>query len=295
MHDVDFRDARFEKSVAALSSSWCRRWYIDLPMSFCLRTSLCVSSADMQITLPASMLRRALRAPHRRQHIRPIHTSPALLAPRSRHATIPTSTPSALSALLSRLSLPSSTALHPALLACLTHPSFAQASSSADPSSSTSSSSSSEPPTSDTETNELLASLGNSLLGLFASEHLAQQYPLLPTEALKLAVTSFVGPKACFSVARELGLGLNGPDHPTGGISVRFHRSDTTAREEQEAEIEGLPIAGRFKKYIPRPEDPGRRRSERQDSFEDVVASAIRAFVGLIYQEKVSPRQSPTT
>lgn len=58
--------------------------------------------------------------------------------------------------------------------------------------------------------NDLLAALGNSLLGLYASEHLATTYPNLPTRALKAALTAYVGPTALASVGRELGLAASG-------------------------------------------------------------------------------------
>lgn len=58
--------------------------------------------------------------------------------------------------------------------------------------------------------NDLLSALGNSLLGLYASEHLATTYPNLPTRALKAALTAYVGPAALASVGRELGLAAGG-------------------------------------------------------------------------------------
>lgn len=54
-------------------------------------------------------------------------------------------------------------------------------------------------------TNANLATLGNSLMGLFASEHLHAAYPHLPTRVLKAAVSAHVGPLTCASVAQEMG------------------------------------------------------------------------------------------
>lgn len=54
-------------------------------------------------------------------------------------------------------------------------------------------------------TNADLAALGNSLLGLFASEYLHASYPHLPTRVLKAAVSAHVGPLTCASVAQEMG------------------------------------------------------------------------------------------
>ena len=54
-------------------------------------------------------------------------------------------------------------------------------------------------------TNADLAALGNSLMGLFASEYLHASYPHLPTRVLKAAVSAHVGPLTCASVAQEMG------------------------------------------------------------------------------------------
>ncbi|CAD6573809.1 MAG: hypothetical protein TREMPRED_000920 [Tremellales sp. Tagirdzhanova-0007] len=184
--------------------------------------------------------------------------------------------PASLSALLSRLSLPSNPGLHSALIACLTHPSYLS---------------------SQEETNEILCSVGNSLLGLFASEHLSHLYPLLPTEALKSAVTAYVGPKACVSVARELGVAVQaggnmgqpqqGQGMPSAGLALRWRK-----RVERSAEPEKTPVAKRFRKYSAEDESAGEQvdeawhRLRKKDSFEEVVATSVKAFIGLIYQEQ---------
>lgn len=54
-------------------------------------------------------------------------------------------------------------------------------------------------------TNANLATLGNSLLGLFATEHVNATYPYLPTRVLKAAVSAYVGPTTCANVAKEMG------------------------------------------------------------------------------------------
>ncbi|KAG9088562.1 hypothetical protein FRC06_001973 [Ceratobasidium sp. 370] len=53
--------------------------------------------------------------------------------------------------------------------------------------------------------NGMLAALGNSLMGLFATEWLAATYPHLPTQVLKAAVSAYVGPVSASAVAREWG------------------------------------------------------------------------------------------
>jgi large subunit ribosomal protein L44 len=54
-------------------------------------------------------------------------------------------------------------------------------------------------------TNAQLESLGNSLMGVFASEYLFAAYPYLPTRVLMAAVTAYVGGSTCASVAQEMG------------------------------------------------------------------------------------------
>lgn len=67
-------------------------------------------------------------------------------------------------------------------------------------------------------TNANLATLGNALMGLFASEHLHAAYPHLPTRVLKAAVSAHVGPLTCASVAQEMG----------AVPLLRWHRQPTT-------------------------------------------------------------------
>lgn len=59
----------------------------------------------------------------------------------------------------------------------------------------------SQPP----QSNANLSTVGNSLLGLFATEFLHSSYPHLPTRALKAAVSAYVGPLTCATVAKEMG------------------------------------------------------------------------------------------
>jgi len=53
--------------------------------------------------------------------------------------------------------------------------------------------------------NAQLAAVGNSLMGLFATEHVHATYPYLPTRVLKAAITAHVGPLSCANVAQEMG------------------------------------------------------------------------------------------
>ena len=54
-------------------------------------------------------------------------------------------------------------------------------------------------------TNAQSAELGNALMGLFATEYLHTKYPHLPSRVLQTAVTAYVGPATCASVAQEMG------------------------------------------------------------------------------------------
>jgi hypothetical protein len=82
------------------------------------------------------------------------------------------------------------------------------------------------------------------------------------------------------SVARELGLGTqNKVDGNFNGVGVRWRKPDV------EGERGSTPIAQRFLKYQG---EKGHRRHEKNDNFEDVVAGVVKAFVGLIYRERVS-------
>ncbi|KAF9071343.1 hypothetical protein BDP27DRAFT_1219232 [Rhodocollybia butyracea] len=54
-------------------------------------------------------------------------------------------------------------------------------------------------------TNGQLAAIGNSLMGLFATEYVRATYPYLPTRVMKAAVTAHVGPLPCANVAQEMG------------------------------------------------------------------------------------------
>lgn len=54
-------------------------------------------------------------------------------------------------------------------------------------------------------TNANLATLGNSLLGLFAAEHVNSTFPHLPTRVMKAAVSAYVGGTTCANVAKEMG------------------------------------------------------------------------------------------
>ena len=62
-----------------------------------------------------------------------------------------------------------------------------------------------DPINSVSKSNAQLSLLGNSLMGLFATEFIHAKYPYLPTRVLKAAVTAHVGTASCASVAQEMG------------------------------------------------------------------------------------------
>ncbi|KAI9635143.1 ribonuclease III domain-containing protein [Dioszegia hungarica] len=247
-------------------------------------------------SLPLPLLRQIARSRSSPRFRRALSTSPVPLEARRPLPLSPLApsippTPT-LSALASRLSLPQSSTLHPGLVACLTHPSFSRTSAA---SGSTSTAST------ETDTNELLSTLGNSLLGLFASEHLAQRYPFLPTEALKAGVTAYVGPAACFAIARELGVGVHGPgdglekELPEGqrrrghGAGGRPASEGVGVRWIREVGFEKVPVARRFRGRMEREGGGGAGPGDaiqRREGWEEVVAGVVKAFVGLIYQEQ---------
>ncbi|KAH7909070.1 ribonuclease III domain-containing protein [Hygrophoropsis aurantiaca] len=80
-------------------------------------------------------------------------------------------------------------------------------------------------------TNANLATLGNALMGLFASEYIHASYPHLPTRVLKAAVSAHVGPLTCASVAQEMGAVplLRWHRQPTTPTSPALLRSDALA------------------------------------------------------------------
>lgn len=192
------------------------------------------------------------------------------------HLPIPSS---ALAALCARLGLPSTPALHDALVVALTDVSYdpAKLPPSVQGAATTTT-------TERGQDNTLLAALGNSLLGLYASEQLATMYPNLPTRALKALVSLHVGPNACFDVARGLGLGVaNAPFASDGTV-----RGDGFAGKARKRSTAGAGVPVRWVRAEREAEaEAGVSEGKRRTTWEEVVARSVRAFVGLIYQEKV--------
>ncbi|KAJ7043478.1 ribonuclease III domain-containing protein [Mycena alexandri] len=101
--------------------------------------------------------------------------------------------PSALSAFAHRIGLGSVLIDPDIILQACTHPSAQHLAHQQDPNA---------PPLA---TNAHLGTLGNALMGLFATEYVHAAYPYIPTRVLKAAVTAHVGPLTCSAVAQEMG------------------------------------------------------------------------------------------
>jgi large subunit ribosomal protein L44 len=234
-------------------------------------------------SLSSAFLRRMARTPLRRRVVMPVRAlSTTAPAPAPKGSLKKLNRPSltqepysstSLAALLARLTLPSTPELQQTVLACLTHPSFS-AFQAADP----------EGTSADGQANnELLAALGNSLLGLFAAEEISIRYPHLPASALQSAVTTFVGPNALADVARELGLRVSAP---TLAKPITAHANSP----------EAIPI--RWKRtfmvnMVTREEKKESDIRRRREGFQEGLASVVRAFIGMIYQEQVSRELLP--
>ena len=113
-----------------------------------------------------------------------------------------------------------------------------------------------------------LATVGNSLLGMLATEYLHLRYPNLPTRVLKAAVSAFVGPSTLADVGADLGLAAQGilrwnkeARVPTSNNAVH-KRSGRGARS------------------------PSSTTPMRTLLSKDVAADAMRALTAVIFQEQ---------
>lgn len=227
--------------------------------------------------------RRLAKTPLRRNPRHNLSTSAVLFKKQVGPPVLDPYAPSALNAILARLSLPPTPEMRESLMACLTHPSFNLKQAVGE-----SAEGQDALPAPDANTNELLSALGNRLLGLFASESLSAKYPHIPSAALAQAVTYYVGPLSLVAVGRELGIAAHG-DHEKRAAARANAVLATPIRWKRNNEIKlfgeeevATDQAGRLQQR--RNED----RKRRMNSWEEGVASVVRAFVGLIYQENVS-------
>ncbi|KAK0532819.1 54S ribosomal protein L3 mitochondrial [Tilletia horrida] len=151
--------------------------------------------------------------------------------------------------------------------------------------------------------NASLANLGNSLLGLFALEHLHLRYPQIPTRVLKAALAAYVGPSTAADVAMELGLQGSiirwdesrvevlpdlkiNPARPRTEAGPIAMLEDAAARMRKRSQDLAVERMTRRRKGFVGAE--GELKGEDDGSAlrkKDIFASAVRALVAVIYQE----------
>lgn len=142
--------------------------------------------------------------------------------------------------------------------------------------------------------NRQLSSLGNALLGLFATEWLERRMPNLPTSVLKSALTMFVGPHTAADVARTWGV-LPGKAsfQPTQPSSESAATSKGCVRERKSSvrgQGEGWRAGTGVLRWSRQPvseKDTGLELWQNGSSFQDAMASVAKAFVGAVHQEMV--------
>lgn len=105
--------------------------------------------------------------------------------------------------------------------------------------------------------NAQLATLGNALLGLIASEHFHLKYPHLPTRVLKAFVSAYVGPSTLADVGADLGI-----------LAQGVQRWDRTG-------------AAVIQRDAPKSHAP----SAAPLLSKDVAAQSMRAMVAVVFQE----------
>jgi len=110
-------------------------------------------------------------------------------------------------------------------------------------------------------TNTNLAVLGNSLLGLFASEFVHASYPHLPRRVLKAAVSAYVGPTTCADVAREMG----------AAPLLRWYRAVGSNLTSYECRSHGLQPNTSLRPAV---------------LHHEALSSVARALIALVYQER---------
>lgn len=107
--------------------------------------------------------------------------------------------------------------------------------------------------------NAQLASVGNAVLGLVATEHFHLKYPHLPTRVLKALVTAYVGPSTLADVGADMGVlsqGVQRWDRTAAAPTTR-HTADRSAGAANAPQL----------------------------LSRDVTAQAVRALVAIMLQE----------
>ena len=161
-------------------------------------------AAQIASTTPVSTLRHF---PPREAIFNPTQTSTSTSFSPEIWAALQNPPASALSAFAHRIGLAKIISDPEEILQACTHPSYPPFYAAHSPAFSSSTPSASSSAASEAiRSNANLSTLGNSLLGLFATEFLHATYPHLPTRVLKAAVSAYVGPATCASVAKEMGV-----------------------------------------------------------------------------------------
>lgn len=119
------------------------------------------------------------------------------------------------------------------------------------------------------DSNESLAALGNTTLGLVASEYLHLRYPNLPNRVFKASLSAYVGPNTLADVATELGIAAKGV--------VRWNRSPPKSPVGRYA-ANDLSLVGQIlsKKTI----------IQNKLLSRDVHAEAMRSIIAIILQHQ---------
>ncbi|SJX63282.1 related to MRPL3-Mitochondrial ribosomal protein, large subunit [Sporisorium reilianum f. sp. reilianum] len=122
-----------------------------------------------------------------------------------------------------------------------------------------------------------LATVGNSLLGMLATEHLHLRYPNLPTRVLKAAVSAYVGPSTLSDVGAELGLSAQGMLRwnkqarvPAGGNLTQKRGGRGALPRTLSSSSTTASSATQMRTLLSR----------------DVAADAMRALVAVVFQEQ---------
>lgn len=136
--------------------------------------------------------------------------------------------------------------------------------------------------TSTVEHHAALATVGNSLLGMLATEYLHLRYPNLPTRVLKAAVAAYVGPSTLGDVGAELGLAAQGILRWNKEARIPTRTNATQKRGGRGATPFALSTAS-----------TSSSSSSSYDSnhmrtllSKDVVSDAMRALTAVIFQEQ---------
>ncbi|SNX87229.1 related to MRPL3 - Mitochondrial ribosomal protein, large subunit [Melanopsichium pennsylvanicum] len=125
-----------------------------------------------------------------------------------------------------------------------------------------------------------LATVGNSLLGMLATEYLHLRYPNLPTRVLKAAVAAFVGPTTLADVGSELGLA--GQGILRWNKQARVPTSNNAIQKRGRLSASPTPLnKNKTTTTTSYSSSPMRTLLSR-----DVAAESMRALIAVIFQEQ---------